>query len=80
MSVSFRARFSKVLSDRERSCVSQMFHELAYVRQHLVVFAGRRVHLLEDGRHVAEYRRVQQRYHRQHPHHIYSPSLCVTRT
>jgi len=33
-------------------------HELAYIRQHLVVFAGGRVHLLEDGRHIAEDRGV----------------------
>lgn len=37
-------------------------HEFAHIIQHVVVLRRRGGHLLDDGRHVTEYRRVQQRY------------------
>lgn len=41
------------------------FHELPHVVQHVVVLGRRRGHLLDDGRHMAEDRRVQQSYRRE---------------
>lgn len=41
------------------------FHELPHVVQHVVVLGRRRGHLLYDGRHMAEDRRVQQSYRRE---------------
>ena len=42
------------------------YHELADTVQHLVVLCGGERHVVDDGRHVAEYRSVQQRGHDLH--------------